>query len=293
MHRFLLLIAILAAHRLDGQVAQTRARERALCGAAEAKPEVVFLGLFHFAGEKVDIETTPANLLPDMLSARRQAELRALRAKLVAWRPTKLVLEWPAADQSELDSIYLAYLADSRKLDGNPDERVQLAFPVARALGHRRVYAVDAANPQMRTAFNDSIHEARYETQPIEGDEKWNARYDSLSALQDTLQAKASLEAYLLYLNSDDTQAKAIGRWLVQTKRGTNTEPVGADGFITRYFLRSARIFSNVQRVIDSPADRVLIMYGNTHGYFLRELFRASPEYRLRDVSAVLATRSR
>ena len=39
-----------------------------------------------------------------------------------------------------------------------------------------------------------------------------------------------------------------MGRWLVDTKRGTNVEPVGADGFIARYFLRNVRIFSNIQR---------------------------------------------
>ncbi len=198
------------------------------------------------------------------------------------------MVEWPAVDQGELDSIYLAYLADPRKYEKNPDERVQLAFPVARALGHRRVPAADASNPQIRTTFNDSTYEAKYESQTIAGSDLWNARYDSLEALEDTLQSRTSLEEFLLYLNSDDSQAKAVGRWLVNTKRGTNAEPVGADGFITRYFLRNVRIFSNIQRAIDSPRDRVLVMYGNTHGYFMRELFRASPEYRLRDIREVL-----
>jgi hypothetical protein len=150
------------------------------------------------------------------------------------------------------------------------------------------VYAVDASNPQIRTKFNDSLVYAKYESQAIEGSSRWDARYDSLQALHDTLLTRTSLEEFLLYLNSDDSQAKAVGRWLVDTKRGTNVEPVGADGFITRYFLRNVRIFSNVQRIIDSPSDRVLILYGNTHGYFLRELFRASPEYRLRDVRELL-----
>ncbi|MCC6244678.1 MAG: hypothetical protein IT353_17670 [Gemmatimonadaceae bacterium] len=293
MSRTALLIALLAAQPLRAQVAQTRARERALWGAAESKPEVLFLGLFHFEGEKVDVETTPANLLPDMLSATRQAELRALRARIVAWRPTKVVVEWPASDQGELDSVFQVYKGNPAKFANNPDERVQLAFPVALALGHKTVYAADAANPQIRTALNDSARVAKYDEQRIEGEEKWDARYDSLEALHDTLRTRVSLADYLLYLNSDDSQAKAVGRWLVQTKRGTNTEPVGADGFITRYFLRNVRIYSNVQRIVDSPTDRVIIMYGNTHGYFLRELFRASPEFRLRDASVVLGPRPR
>jgi hypothetical protein len=178
-------------------------------------------------------------------------------------------------------------------MQGDPDELFQVAFPVAQALGLTRVHAVDTPNPQIVTSLNDSIHESRYEAQPVAGAEKWSARYDTLSALADTMRARSTLIDYLRYLNRDETQARAIGRWLIATKRGTNSEPVGADGFITRYFLRNARIFSNVQRVIDSPTDRVLILYGNTHGYFIRELFRASPEYRLRDVGEVLGSAAR
>ncbi len=77
------IVALLAVHPLGAQVSAARARERALWGAAEAKPEVVFLGLFHFGGEKVDVEKTPANLIPNMLSPQRQAEVRGLRAKLI------------------------------------------------------------------------------------------------------------------------------------------------------------------------------------------------------------------
>ena len=91
MYRTILFVALLAVHPLGAQVSSARARERALWGAGEAKPEIAFLGLFHFAGEKVDAETTPTNLLPKMLSSKRQAELRA-----------PVVVEWPAEDQGEL-----------------------------------------------------------------------------------------------------------------------------------------------------------------------------------------------
>ncbi|MFD2323982.1 DUF5694 domain-containing protein [Mucilaginibacter galii] len=92
------------------------------------------------------------------------------------------------------------------------------------------------------------------------------------------------LNEYLAYLNSPQKQARAIGRWLVTTKRGSNTEPIGADGFITRYFNRNVRIYSNVQRIVDSKNDRILIIYGATHMYILKQLFEASPEFKVKDV---------
>ncbi len=296
MPRRALFAILIAAQPLTAQVAVHGSRERELFGITEAKPTIAFLGLFHFAGERVDVSTTPVNLLPDMLSPRRQAELRALRARLIAWRPTTLVIEWPATRQTSLDSTYAAYRAGGeafRQMQGDPDELYQLTLPLAQALGLERIHAVDTPNPQIVTSLNDSIHEARYEAQAIPGFDTWNARYDTLSALRDTMRARSSLVDYLLHLNSDEVQARAVGRWLVATKRGTNTEPVGADGFITRYFLRNARIFSNVQRIIDDPNSRVLMLYGNTHGYFIRELLRASPEYRLRDARELLAAPTR
>jgi Family of unknown function (DUF5694) len=295
--RLLLLSSFVAVPSLLAQLSVQGAQERRLWGEREAKPTIVFLGLFHFAGERVDVSKTPPNLLPDMLSPRRQAELRDLRARLQVWRPTKIVVEWGATRQRTLDSTYAAYRAggtEFRQMQGDPDELMQIALPLAHALGLERLYAVDTPNPQITTALTDSVHEARYAEQPIAGFERWDARYDTLTALRDTMRARSTLLDYLRFLNSDETQAKAVGRWLVATKRGTNAEPVGADGFITRYFVRNARIFSNIQRIIDDPNDRVLILYGNTHGYFLRQLFRASPEYRLRDAREVLvAPRSR
>ncbi|MCU0646846.1 MAG: DUF5694 domain-containing protein [Gemmatimonadaceae bacterium] len=120
---------------------------------------------------------------------------------------------------------------------------------------------------------------------------QWNARYDSLTALNDTLRARLSTLAYLRHLNSDEQQARSNGRWLVTTKLGINVEPIGADGFLARYFVRNLRVFSNVQRVMARDDDRVLVLFGNTHGYLLRALFRAAPEYSLRDVSEILGKR--
>jgi hypothetical protein len=199
----------------------------------------VFLGLCHFAGERVDVSKTPANLLPDVLSPRRQTEMRELRATLAEWRPTKLIVEWPATRQASLDSTYAAYRAagaDSRQMEGDPDELFQLTLPLARALGIDRIHAVDTPNPQIITSLNDSLHEARYVNQPIAGSAVWDARYDTLMAVRGTMRARSTLLDYLLYLNTDEVQANAVGRWLVVTKRGTNVEPVGADGFITATF---------------------------------------------------------
>ncbi|WP_461112312.1 DUF5694 domain-containing protein [Spirosoma jeollabukense] len=94
---------------------------------------------------------------------------------------------------------------------------------------------------------------------------------------------QSSLIDFLRFLNGEDTQARSIGRWLVTKKRGTNREPVGADQFISRYYNRNIRIYSNIQRLVTRPSDRILVLYSNTHLYILKHLLKASPEFDLVD----------
>jgi hypothetical protein len=286
-----LLLAVLVGQSLPAQTAGDSTRLRQLWRANDSKPAILILGTFHFAGERVDLSRTPADLLPTMLTPKRQREIADLRARLVRWRPTRIAVEYPPRRQQTLDSLYRAYRRDSvtaRELAGDPDELFQVAFPVARSLGIERLDAVDAAIP---ASWADSATYARYESEVIPGAAEWDARYDSLTALQDSLRARLPLRDFLAYLNSDITQAQSNGRWTVVTKLGTNREPVGADGFLARYFGRNMRIFSNIQRTIEQPTDRVLVLIGNTHGYLLRTIVRSSPEYRLHDASEVLGRR--
>ena len=94
----------------------------------------------------------------------------------------------------------------------------------------------------------------------------------------------SELRIDMLSAERQQQQARAVGRWLVTTRRGSNTEPIGADGFITRYFNRNLRIYSNIQRIVDRKDDRILVIYGATHLYFLKTIFEASPEFKLEDV---------
>jgi hypothetical protein len=292
MHRcFLVVLASCTWTAAAAQPRSLREREALLWREAAPRPALLFLGLFHFAGEQVDSSSTPAALQPQLLSARRQRELRVLRARIIAWRPTKIAVEYSATRQSQLDAEYARYrssegAADSMRRD--PDELYQLAFPVAAALGHATVYAVGERNPPPLLLQADSARSARFESQTIAGADTWDLRYERAAAMEDSLRAAMTITDFLRWLNSDVTQARAVGRWLIDTKRGNADEPIGADGFISRYFVRNVRIFSHVQRIITTPIDRVLILHGNTHGYFLRQLIRASPEYELRDAHEVL-----
>jgi hypothetical protein len=291
----ILLAALIAGRQLAAQESpRTTPEQHASIIFHDDRPKmpVLLLGVFHFAGEQVDANTTPLDLRVDMLSAARQKQIAQLVRKLAQFKPTKIVVESPPQRQMALDSAYAAYragrLSDSRWLQTS-DEQVQLAFRLASMLSHDRVYAANAPPFTFSLNARDSVLTyEKYKDQPIPAAEEWDHVYDALSAYADTLKARLPLNEYLAYLNAPRVQARSIGRWLVATKRGSNDEPVGADGFITRYFNRNVRIYSNVQRIATSPDDRILVIYGATHMYMLKQLFGASPEFTLKDIQPYL-----
>jgi hypothetical protein len=258
----------------------------------KARPQVLLLGVFHFAGEQVDANTTPLNLRVNMLSAERQQQIEQLVQQLARFKPTKIAIEGPPGRQKYYDSLYRDYCA-GKPLTGKfplpADETLQLSFRLARLLKLDRVYPVNAQPFAFKLSPADSLLTyEKYKDQADPSFTYWDSHYDAEKAYQDSLAFYLPLNKYLQYLNSPVKQAKTVGRWLITTKRGTNTEPVGADGFITRYFNRNVRIYSNVQRIVTNPADRILVVYGATHMYMLKQLFAASPEFELKDIMEYL-----
>lgn len=112
----------------------------------QTKPTVLLLGVFHFAGEHVDINTTPDALAVDMLLPNRQKQIEQLVNALAEFRPTKIVIEGLPQYQSRYDSLFRLY--KTGKLDASPkfmaSEIVQLGFRLADKLGLNTFYPVDA-----------------------------------------------------------------------------------------------------------------------------------------------------
>ena len=42
------------------------------------------------------------------------------------------------------------------------------------------------------------------------------------------------------------------------------------------------RIYTNITRLVESPSERVLVVYGSGHLGWLQHAFRSNPKYRLR-----------
>ena len=246
--------------------------------ASPARAQVLVLGTYHMGGSSDYIQTST----DDVLSPRRQREIEALVNALAAFRPTKIMVEAPLARDSALNARFRRYLAGQDTLRRN--EIDQIGFRLAKRLGHGRVYAIDYTQDEDigRVVGWAAQHG---DTGFVNGVQRFGAR---LQAQSDSLRVLTITE-YLRRLNSPAEDALGQAAYLRMARVGRDTMYVGADVVAGRY-ARNLKIFANLAR-LTAPGDRVLVIYGASHGKLLRDFIRESPDLQLVDPDRYLAPR--
>lgn len=182
----------------------------------------MLLGKFHFAGEQVDVSTTPADLRVNILSQTRQAQVDEVINQIARFKPTKIAVEASPNTKNYIDSIYRAYRKGNFQGDKRvrvDDELYQIGFKFADRLGHSELFPIDAQSFRIHFSPADSLNMfTKYEQQLDTSFACWDNQYTAYSKLQDSLKYHSMVGEYLRFLNEEVTQARSIGRWLVTTK---------------------------------------------------------------------------
>ena len=242
--------------------------------AAPARAEVLVLGVYHMANPGHDVFNMEAD---DVLSRKRQAEIAQVIAVLKRFHPTKIAVERDAGDK-RIVRDYAAYRAGKHELARNEIE--QLGFRLAGELGHKTVYPVDA--------------DGEFPYQRIVDYAKASGRSKELEAMNEEVGVEVKAQgAYLvshtvletlLYMNSDGRVARDVGWYYRFAHFGEPGDWAGAD-LVADWVRRNMRIFTNVVRLIDSPDERVLVIFGAGHLGWLRQAFAGDPTIRLRTLA--------
>ncbi len=269
-------LTVLSSHHL---VAQSHPD---FLGAREPHAQLLLVGTFHFQDAGLDAYKPKFPL--DVLSPARQREVREVVDRLAAFRPTKVAVEFPRERQARLDSLYADYLAG--KLEGRTNEIFQLGFRLARQLGLKRVWAVDAQPDSMFFRLYDG-HKAELDAGDSI-DAGLNAAYMRLYAWDDSTKTVQTLRQTLLYVNSPERVRKGHGNYELGSFKVR-----GASGYLgadmgAAWYDRNLRIYRNLLELADAPGQRVILFIGAGHLPILRFVASASPEVELVDVARYL-----
>lgn len=245
------------------------------------RPELLLIGSPHLANNYRDLAN---NDVPDVLTPNRQGEIEELVDGLAQWKPTRLAVEWAAADQGDLDERFLEYRAGRLSLTAN--ERDQIGLRLAAQLGLQRIHAVDCFDNQPGTG-------ADYDFASWAHDHGMSEQLDALIAAG---QAEADAE-------SDAMASLRVGDWyrsintpvarrLMQRAYydlalvGDESSTPGTN-WVAGWYARNLRIFANLLRVAE-PDDRLLVLYGAGHAYWLEHSARTSGQFTVVDPLAWL-----
>ena len=234
--------------------------------------EVMVLGTWHFAGSSADVISASTD---SVLSPARQADLEAVAARLAAFKPTVIVTERVTEAPRYIDPKFAEF--SEKDLATNENERAQIAYRLAKTAGVTRVHGIDE--------------------QPAEGEPDYFP-FDRVLDHANAVGRKAEIEAMIAATQAmvETEMARFSSMTIAEALIETNTGALSAPDFYydlltydegeaqpgaelnAYWFMRNAKIFSKLIDVV-KPGDRVIIVYGAGHKFWLDHLTEMTPGF--------------
>jgi Family of unknown function (DUF5694) len=257
----LLLVLVAAASAQTKEAVRTTSAKKA---------RVLVLGVFHMANPGKDMFNLQVD---DVLAPKRQKELSELAETLKKFQPTKIALEAPA-ESEKIRKQYEDYLAGNYSLTRSESD--QIGFRLAKAIGHKQVYGIDT--------------QGDFPFDPIEQFAKKNRKEELLNGLisqvpkeieaMSVILSKGTILDLLRYMNQDEHVRRDHEFYMGMAQFAGNGEYPGPD-LLAAWYQRNIRIYSNLRGLIDSPDDRLLVIYGSGHLFWLQRDVFDSPDLEL------------
>lgn len=250
---------------------------------ATAPAQVMIVGTWHFDNPGRDINNVVAD---DVLTPARQKELEALAEALAAWKPTKVMVERQVTVPQLVDPGYTGFGPQALMRDRN--EIVQIGYRLASRLKLPAVYAIDEQGDEGEPDYFPFGAVIAYAVK-----HGMKERLDAMLEVpaKDTrrleaLQKTATIPELLIDTNRPDGLNGTIGGYYGLLAIGDAAAQPGAD-LNAMWYLRNAKIFAKLQTVAQ-PGDRIVVIYGAGHNYWLKHFARETPGFREADAMPYL-----
>lgn len=241
------------------------------------KPQIALLGTYHFDNPNQDHFNIKSD---NVLSDKRQKEIEQLANMLAKYKPTHIALEFNAADSAP-DVKYQQYVKGGYTLGAS--EREQIGFRLAKMLGHKHIYAVDAPDIQLdfepgplANEYGQLLEELGQTGNTIVGEiNQWLNQY--------------SIGEVLAKMNTPQFDKLNVGlyyKYLLPIGKG-DTQP-GLEA-VTRWYKRNLFILHNIMKLTQNKSgNRVLVIFGQGHTAMLKQFLQYSDEFELVDIQQLL-----
>jgi hypothetical protein len=244
---------------------------RASQSQSDARPEILVLGTYHMANPGHDINNMVAD---DVQSPKRQQEIGQLVEVLKRFHPTKIAIE-ASVGNKRVGQQYADYLAGKYVLTRN--EIDQIGYRLAKELGEHAIYPIDEDGdfPWERVVNYAKANGLVEELGAV------NAGWATLVKEQGDFLGSHTVLETLEFMNADSRVAREVGVYFAAARFGDPFEYAGPD-LLAAWYQRNIRIYHNIVALIDSPAEKILVVYGSGHLGWLRQNIANDPSVKLR-----------
>lgn len=206
----------------------------------------------------------------DVLVPKRQAEIAELIKVLKKFKPTKIAVEARLNDP-RIQQKYQDYRAGKFELRRN--EIDQIGFRLAKEMGHAKIYPVDVAG---EFPFDKVMELAAKTGKQADIDMAMKQMQGEVAKIDNSLKTGTILDTLRL-LNKKSEVERAQGLYMKLSKFATSDNYAGPD-LLAEWYKRNIRISTNIHALVESPSERILVIYGAGHNYWLQRNVLDSPD---------------
>jgi hypothetical protein len=251
---------------------------------APAPVDVMVLGAYHFGNPGLDTNNMQVD---SVLTPERQADLARVAKALAAFRPTHVMVEM----QSDAPGFAVVEYGrfDDAMLAKDANEIVQIGYRTARVAGLKAVNGIDEQPKDGEPDYYpyDKVQETAAKFGQTAELQALNAPVAAWLKDFEVAQKTRSVGQMLMQLNDPAVVRKDMDSYYGMLPIGDGNTQTGAD-LNAAWYLRNAKIFGKLMQLA-KPGDRVLVVYGAGHGFWLRHFASLTPGYRNIDVMPYLA----
>lgn len=239
--------------------------------------EVLVLGVYHMNNPGRDVNNARVD---PVTTPEKQAQLAEVAQALARFQPTAIAIERVAPDPSTmLDAGWPSYDPAILSVDNN--ERVQIGYRLAALANVQRVYAVDEQDREGQPPYfpyGDLVAwaNANGKADVLAG---MNGEVRAMLGRLEAEQRTKSVGQLLAFVNTPE-----MARWngsnyyrFLQFGGGDVLPGAELNG---RWYTRNAMIFAKLMQVA-KPGDRIVLMFGSGHAYWLRHFVETTPGFKL------------
>ncbi|MBC7505041.1 MAG: hypothetical protein H7267_04880 [Sandarakinorhabdus sp.] len=207
-----------------------------------------------------------------------QRQLDSVARAIVRFRPTRVIVEMQCTGAELTIAEYQRF--DDAMLAKDANEIVQIGYRIARMAGVKAVNGIDeqprAGEPDY--FLFDKVEAAAKQFGQTAKLEAINAPVAAWIKDYTPRQKDLSIAQSLIAFNTPGSAVTGMDSYYGLLPIGDHENQAGAD-LNAIWYLRNAKIFGKLMSVA-KPGDRVLVVYGRGHSFWLRHFAGLVPGYR-------------